>query len=289
MSDKAINILKKVFPELNHDSIQAVYDTATVKTYNNGAVLCHEGATEDVFYVILEGTVNVYKNFDGNHVYLASKREGDFFGEMALVLDQPRTADVVTDGTVQVMELLRDDFHAHMMSNTEVMIALQRMTVELLKRHTNKLNEMLVQQSMASKPDSSKTGRVFISYSRVDTPFVIKVLNQLDEHDIPYWFDQTDIPPGADWDDTVGKALEEATAMLLFISPESMASRTVKNEWRHFFMKLNRPLVPIIVKPVDSLHRDLAFTQHIVLHDEAQFEQNMKEVIAALESALGIG
>jgi MFS family permease len=67
-----------------------------------GDVLIHEGERGDVFYAIEDGTVEVTKG--GRHIaYLGA---GDYFGEIALLRDVPRTATVtaITDGALQSLE-----------------------------------------------------------------------------------------------------------------------------------------------------------------------------------------
>lgn len=58
-------------------------------------VVCHEGDETDAMYVILDGRVQVYKtDEDGNRVDIGVLAPGDFFGEMALLDSQPRSATV---------------------------------------------------------------------------------------------------------------------------------------------------------------------------------------------------
>ena len=59
---------------------------------------------------------------------------------------------------------------------------------------------------------------VFVSYSRNDLEFVQGLVNDLRKHDIPLWFDQDNIPPGARWDVAIEHALEDASHVLLVLS-----------------------------------------------------------------------
>jgi CRP-like cAMP-binding protein len=66
-----------------------------------GKVLCCKGKTADEFFVIEEGTAKVVR--DGQ--YLDALGPGDFFGEMGLLDDEPRNADVIAETPLTVIVL----------------------------------------------------------------------------------------------------------------------------------------------------------------------------------------
>ena len=49
----------------------------------------------------------------------------------------------------------------------------------------------------------------FISYSRVNSDFAVRLAKDLKKGDYDVWLDQLDIPTGSRWDDEIEKALEE--------------------------------------------------------------------------------
>lgn len=79
------------------------------KKFASGEVIVKEGdASADTMYFVIEGSVNVIKSHGTlNEKRLATLKAGDLFGEMALFLDEPRTADVIAAGNVTVMEIHR--------------------------------------------------------------------------------------------------------------------------------------------------------------------------------------
>src|SRR5215208_5585914 len=66
-----------------------------------GKVLCCKGRSADEFFVIEEGTAKVVR--DGQ--YLDELGPGDFFGEMGLLENAPRNADVIAETPLTVMVL----------------------------------------------------------------------------------------------------------------------------------------------------------------------------------------
>ena len=70
--------------------------------------LVHQGAYPHEFMVIEEGTAEV--EHDGNH--LADLGRGDFFGEMALLLNVPRTATVKATSEITLVVMHERNFRA---------------------------------------------------------------------------------------------------------------------------------------------------------------------------------
>jgi CRP/FNR family cyclic AMP-dependent transcriptional regulator len=64
-------------------------------------VICKEGDPADCLYFVIKGKVRISKNVPGmGEEALAILEPGDYFGEMALIDDAPRSADVIANTTV---------------------------------------------------------------------------------------------------------------------------------------------------------------------------------------------
>ena len=75
-----------------------------------GRVISRQGSTADAFYVIVDGTVTIDR--DGAH--LRDLRAGDFFGELALLGDIPRTATATSASACRLLVIGHREFHALM-------------------------------------------------------------------------------------------------------------------------------------------------------------------------------
>ena len=85
--------------------LQLVTEQTLAVNYSPGDVVITEGDRDDALYLIIHGAVGVYKNGE----LVAELRDGDFFGEMALLGDQIRTATVKIIETSTLLKLRRKD------------------------------------------------------------------------------------------------------------------------------------------------------------------------------------
>ena len=127
------------FKDLADDEIRLVEGSCAEEEYAAGDVLFVEGSTADRFYIVIEGRVEVWKNFyDPKPDLLAVHGPGHFFGEMALVDELPRSATVVAKDPVRVLYLYRDDFRRLIKERSS--IALSVMTsISFMVRSSNEV------------------------------------------------------------------------------------------------------------------------------------------------------
>lgn len=84
--------------------------------------LIHKGDRGDAMFFIATGAVRV--ELGEETIYLG---RGDFFGEMALINDDPRNADVVSEEYCRLLVLYSRDFHPLLERNSEIQEGLQKM------------------------------------------------------------------------------------------------------------------------------------------------------------------
>ena len=77
------------------------------KEYKNGEIIIKQGDTGNCMYVIQSGQVEVLRTKNGKEVQLAIRKDGDFFGEMALFSREVRSATIRALGDVRVLTVDR--------------------------------------------------------------------------------------------------------------------------------------------------------------------------------------
>jgi len=123
MKHEATTILRQVFPGLSEKGLAELASVAELHTYPPGTILCHEGGFEDTFYIIVEGRCRVSKHFEEEtQRVLHHPGPGEFFGEIALVQEGPRTATVSAVEPVLLLEIGREAFISALQRNASMAI-----------------------------------------------------------------------------------------------------------------------------------------------------------------------
>jgi hypothetical protein len=103
--------------------------------------------------------------------------------------------------------------------------------------------------------------KVFISYSRKDEVFVHKLVDSLSKAGADIWIDVEDIPSGMKWSTAIQEGLDTCHIMVVVISPDSMASRNVEDEWQ-YYMDERKIILPVLCRPA-KIHFQLKRIQYI--------------------------
>jgi CRP/FNR family cyclic AMP-dependent transcriptional regulator len=134
----------KFLPEEDHISLVSLWKMKTMKA---GEVLFRKGEPGSAMYVIEEGEIEIILPVDPpvNEVQLSILKEGEFFGELSLFADTPRTATARALVDTRLVEMQRGDFITFVMERPSVGIS---MLSEMAKR-LQLTNELI--SSLASK------------------------------------------------------------------------------------------------------------------------------------------
>lgn len=127
-----MNMLKAVplFSGFDKKRLQTLAQTVAERTYNSGDVIVTQGEKGVGFYLIAEGNVTVEKSGKP----LASLGPGQFFGEMALLDEQPRVASVKAAARTRCLVLSPWEFWGSVGSDPEALRTLLRETVRRLRQ-----------------------------------------------------------------------------------------------------------------------------------------------------------
>jgi cAMP-dependent protein kinase regulator len=102
----------KVLQSMDHYERSKLADALKEETYQKGDYVIQEGQEGDIFYLILEGEAIATKTISPGQPpqEVMKYKRGDYFGELALLKNEPRAANVVAQTKLKVCALERDRF-----------------------------------------------------------------------------------------------------------------------------------------------------------------------------------
>ena len=116
-----------LFEGLEQPHLKALAEKTTERSFKKGEVLFFEGEPGDALYIVNTGTVKVYRVAeDGREKTLALLGAGEFFGEMALLDEGPRSAIAETLEPCELYLLHRNDFLATLGENPSIALQIIR-------------------------------------------------------------------------------------------------------------------------------------------------------------------
>ena len=120
--------------------------------------------------------------------------------------------------------------------------------------------------------------QIFISYSRVDQAIAQQISSALVTQGYKIWIDVQNIPHGAHWDSEVQRGLDESDVMMVLLSPASVSSQNVADEWSYFISKGKR-IQPALVQQCEVPFRLMRLQRIDMTHS---FQKGLTELIQAL-------
>jgi WD40 repeat protein len=128
---------------------------------------------------------------------------------------------------------------------------------------------------------------LFISYAREDKDFVQRLHRALELKGRQVWIDLEGILPSAEWRQEIFEAIEAADAIVLIMSPHSVASKICSDELSHAIQN-NKRIIPILREDLDdgALPDAVRERQWLFFKESDDFEQSLSKLIAALDTDL---
>src|SRR5262249_49316465 len=108
-----------------------------------GDIIFSEGDIGTEMYIIQTGSVELFKQIAGETRVLATLEKGDFFGEMSVLEDLPRTAAARAKTDVELVKINGTMFDTMLKSNAEIAVRMMRKLSRRLREVTEMLEESL--------------------------------------------------------------------------------------------------------------------------------------------------
>ena len=138
-------VLKTVplFTSFPEDQLRVLTTLVTRKSASRSTTIMAGGDPTDSLYIVLSGRLKVMmSDAEGKEVILSILGPGEFFGEMGLIDDEPRSATVMTIEACELLSIAKRDFKKCLAENFEMSQAVMRGLVKRLREADRKIGSL---------------------------------------------------------------------------------------------------------------------------------------------------
>jgi len=138
-------VLKAVplFASFPEDQLRMLTTMVARRSAGRNTTIMSSGDATDSLYIVLSGRLKVMmSDADGKEVILSILGPGEFFGEMGLIDDEPRSASVVTIEPCELLSITKRDFKRCLAENFEMAMAVMRGLVKRLREADRKIGSL---------------------------------------------------------------------------------------------------------------------------------------------------
>jgi CRP-like cAMP-binding protein len=127
--------------------IQAQLFTRYGKKIPTNTVLFQEGDHGEEMYIIQSGKVKISRRIRGVEKTLATLEKGEFFGEMAILNDKPRSAAAETIEDCEMLVIDRKTFDALIRGNAEIAVRFIKRLADRLRETNDQMESLMIKDS----------------------------------------------------------------------------------------------------------------------------------------------
>ncbi len=141
-----IELLKKInlFENLSEQELEKILKICVKRTFPKDAVIFKEGDAGDRCYIITSGTVRISKFIPNvGEEALTVLKQGDYFGEMALIDNFPRSAHAIVNDDADVFAINKTDLDKILISDHELGYKLLWTFTKTLSKRLRETNEKI--------------------------------------------------------------------------------------------------------------------------------------------------
>lgn len=129
-------------PRPVNPALERLLEQCHRRRYPKNSTIILYGAPSDTLYYLVNGSVRVLVEDDGQELVLAYLNKGDFFGELGFFQEDPRSATVITREETETAEITYTRFRELVMRDPEILIMLTGQIADRLRRTSEKVRTL---------------------------------------------------------------------------------------------------------------------------------------------------
>ncbi len=130
-----------LFAKVDPSKIKLLAFTSERLTFQAGDILCKQGEMGDAAYVIINGKADVVVDSPTGPLTVATMQKNDVVGEIAILINIPRTATIKAASELTTLRTTKDLFLRTISEFPEMSVEMMRVLAERLVRTTEELQK----------------------------------------------------------------------------------------------------------------------------------------------------
>lgn len=144
------------FIDMTKEDMETILSYSHMKAYGKGDIVIKEGDKEERFYIIAEGEIGISKDISDQVVFfITTLKKGDFFGEMAIISNYPRSANAFAKTETKLIYMDKHAFDKLRKDHPVTFGKLSWVLAKTLAERMYKVEERIKKILSASLADSS--------------------------------------------------------------------------------------------------------------------------------------
>ena len=142
-----VELLRNIplFAKIELSKLKLLAFTSERLTYSQDEILFSQGDAGDAAYIIIDGEADIVVNTPGGPLVIATLKQNEIVGEIAILCDVPRTATVRAKTELTTLRISKELFFNLTIEFPEIAVEIMRELAHRLEQTTTKLREAVAQ------------------------------------------------------------------------------------------------------------------------------------------------
>lgn len=143
--NEEVDLLRKIplFAKIDPSKLKLLAFTSERLTFSAGQELFHQGDVGDTAYIIISGEADVLVDTPTGELAVAKLKQNDLVGEIAILINVPRTATVRAETELTTLAISKDQFFRMIGEFPDMAVEIMRELATRLERTTTQLQSAL--------------------------------------------------------------------------------------------------------------------------------------------------
>ena len=142
------------------------------KTFKSGEVIIREGEAGTTLFRLLSGNIGIYTEYGKKEQFrIAFLKSGGYFGEQAIIETSPRSATVVAECSVKVLEIPGNELTSFLKENPEELLIFLKHLASKVQNMIIDRNDAITLLQTAREADAAKKKSIFAKFKRLSNQY----------------------------------------------------------------------------------------------------------------------